>query len=146
MKLWRYGIFLAIAQLISCGDSYNSRMFEGNKGFTENLQSCKPGCYGIPQEWYDLGIIVDVDGNPLSKADPEVKKRGECFFKVCNDPSSSYTKDAIDWVNRFGGEVIYDDSNIVKCDELKSVQSIMFNNLNETSESTNINFDKAPGC
>lgn len=143
MKYYFIFALLLLSQLIGCGDSYNSRLFQGEKGVTQNLGNCKPGCYGIPQEWYDLGIIIDVDGNPLTQADPEVKKRGECFFKLCNDPNSSYTKDAIDWVDRFGGEIIYDDSDIVKCDALKSVQPIIFNN---SFEPTSINLDKQPGC
>ncbi len=148
MRYLIYGLSLTITLLVSCGDSYNSRLFEGNRGLTENLQSCKPGCYGIPQEWYDLGLIIDVDGNPMSKADPEVKKRGECYFKVCNDPNSNYTKDALDWVSRFGGEVVYDDSDIVKCDALKSVQPILFNssNFNSNSFEATVNFDQEPGC
>ncbi len=142
MKTIHITVLILMVNLVSCGDSYNSRVFQGNGNFNGNLQACKPGCYGIPQEWYDLGLILDADGNPLAKADPTIKKHGKCFFKVCSDPDSSYTKDALDWVDRFGGEVVYDDSDIVKCDSLKSIQSTSSFGIHESS----IDYQKEPGC
>ena len=133
-------IFLTIL-LTACGDSYNSRVFQGDKSLTGDIQSCKGGCYGFPAEWYDLGLIVDKDGNVVLAPDPTVKKAGSCYFKVCSDPDSSYTKDAQEWVARFGGDIIFDDSDVIKCDALKS--STM--TISSSVEST-VDFEKEPEC
>lgn len=142
MKLVRLILItLIINSTLSCGDSYNSRIFQGDKGITQNALNCKPGCYGFPQEWYDLGIIIDKDGNPITAIDPEVKKAGLCYFKLCDDPDSSYNKDALEWISRFGGDITYDDTDIVKCDLLKSTHNVIF-----SIHSNSVEFEKEPGC
>lgn len=141
MKSVHFTVLALLINLVSCGDSYNSRVFQGDKGFTEDAQSCKAGCFGIPQEWYDLGIIIDVNGNSISKIDNSVKKPGKCYFKLCTDPDSSYNKDAQDWIDKHGGEIVIDDSDIIKCDALKSVQPANFN-----FQESSIDFLKESDC
>lgn len=143
MKTVHLIVLALMINLVGCGDSYNSRVFQGNQNFTGNVQACKAGCFGIPQEWYDLGIILDINGNPVTNIDPTIKKAGKCYFKLCNDPDSSYNKDALEWVDLNGGQIVYDDSDIVKCDSLKSIQ--MQTNSSAIQENS-IDYQKEPGC
>lgn len=136
------GLFI---NLVSCGDSHNSRLALEASGITENLKNCKSGCYGIPQEWYDLGIIVDNNGNKISLIDASIKKAGACNFKLCNDQDSSYNKDAVEWVERNGGKITYDDSDVIKCDNLKS--TLQINQLSTFDIHENyINYEKETDC
>lgn len=135
--IYRFSLLISIVILSSCGDSSNSRVFKSNEKFVPEAQTCKPGCFGIPQEWYDLGLVVDENGQPLTTQDPLVKKHGACYFKVCDD-ESLYTLDAKEYKTRFGGDIIV-ETDPIKCGNLSSyaiqVQST------EQGSSSGIDFD-----
>lgn len=129
-------IFLTI-HINSCGDSSNSRVFGTSTSIKSPIETCKPGCYGIPDEWYNLGLIVDINGTPINTPDPEVKKHGECYFKVCND-SSAYTNDAKAYVEKFGGDIIY-ETDPIKCANLSSMSF----QVNESEQDASIDFENS---
>lgn len=129
-------LFITIVLLNSCGDSSNSRVFGTSTKVVPSAENCKPGCFGIPQEWYELGLVIDINGNPINTPDPEVKKHGECFFRVCND-SSAYTLDAKEYINRFDGEIVF-ETDPIKCANL----STMTFQVNDTNQDNSIDFEK----
>jgi len=113
LKIFNLLVWCLPAILMGCGNSNNSRMFPTVDGsITGGIIAnplCTKGCYGIPQSWYDNGIVVTASG-VKKKLDPTVNFYGACSFKVCPDNTDPIHKDAKEYIATYGGTLIEDST------------------------------------
>lgn len=115
LTLAAMGAYIAMS-FTSCGQSGNSRVLvrdsnietEAEQG-TDTVKKCIKGCFGVPQSWFDAGIVTDSNKKPIT-FDPGVNAYGSCHFIVCPDANDPFRKGAKEYVEAFTGGLFDDPS------------------------------------
>lgn len=107
-------VFSLIFGLTNCGQSGNSRVLvrdsnietEADQG-ADTTKKCLKGCFGVPQSWFEAGIIVDTNKKIVS-FNPATNAYGPCYFLVCPDINDPFHKGAKEYVEAFTGGIFED--------------------------------------